>query len=489
MAFTIGIAVNLSAAQPIAGAQRDSEQRVLMVTLSTAGARARRPPGGVAPARHHFAVPARASRLVTIAMAAEPRLEDLFDFSLERSAVAKRSGWSLLSLTASRAKGVPPSPCNIAVLGAAGYGTTTVALTATALLAPFALLNIPDGAGRLLVGAETPTLAYSYVARIRRAGTVMAVVVTLVGGATAVAAMTPLPFWIGTLTASNLLFKVATIHLQYFQRTARFAKLDVVTEYGAVFAGLALAVPFGVGGMLGANSALTAVGAMVGWRDFSRYHRSASGVIEPPFWRRALALALPLLPSALLQWALLSVDSLLIFGFLGKAPTGAYSSAYSVASVALLMPLAANAVWYATAQRLLAQSKRQLFRYAVTVAALVTVVGIGLVVVAAIVGPVIGRDWLSAPAFRAVPRCLPWLVGGFAILTIAKLGEGILYACGRPRLILGAACAAAVCNLGLNLLWIPAYGIVGAAWATFVGYGALTVFMVGCALAVTRRLV
>jgi O-antigen/teichoic acid export membrane protein len=198
-------------------------------------------------------------------------------------------------------------------------------------------------------------------------------------------------------------------------------------------------------------------------------------------------LALPLLPGAFMQWALISVDSVLIFHYLGDGPTGAYSSAYSIASIAMLIPLALNSVWYATAQRLLARSVAALARFATGVGALVVFGGALLTAIAAAAGPLVTAKWLVEPVFRAVPECLPWLVVGFTLLALAKVAEGIVYAFGHPRLILAASVAAGAVNFGLNLLWIPAHGIVGAAWATAVGYGVLAGCLVLFAVATLAR--
>ena len=57
-------------------------------------------------------------------------------------------------------------PLALWILGAGGYGRVTVALAISAALVPLVLLNVPDGAARLVVSAPSPLVRLvSYTTR------------------------------------------------------------------------------------------------------------------------------------------------------------------------------------------------------------------------------------------------------------------------------------------------------------------------------------
>ncbi|RPI72685.1 MAG: flippase, partial [Geobacteraceae bacterium] len=48
---------------------------------------------------------------------------------------------------------------------------------------------------------------------------------------------------------------------------------------------------------------------------------------------------------------------------------------------------------------------------------------------------------------------------------------------GQNSISLQRTAMGAVVNVGLNLLWIPRYGVLGAAWASLIAYGVATFFL------------
>ncbi len=62
---------------------------------------------------------------------------------------------------------------------------------------------------------------------------------------------------------------------------------------------------------------------------------------------------------------------------------------------------------------------------------------------------------------------------GFLMNGIYFIAVNVLYAAGRTRTVAISVALAAAANVGLNLLLIPRFGLIGAAIATFVAFGAL----------------
>lgn len=407
---------------------------------------------------------------------------EIYEFGLAPTQLARRFGWAVLGLGLIRGKGLVSLPLALWVLGPSLYGRYSVTLAAASAIAPLALLNIPDGAGRLVVSAPSPETASSRLARIRRASLIAAAALVAGGASLGAALGSSVVFWAGVLAAATVAFKGGSVHLEYFQRTARLVRFQIVGEYLSVALGLALAAWLGLNGMLFGIAVVSGAVALAVWRSVS----VRAPADREPFWVPALRLSLPLLPVAFAQWALYSLDSLLIYRLLGPAPAGAYSAAYSIAAVALLLPFGLNAVWSSTAQRLLQTSPADLVRYTRFIAGILAAAGFVLVGGAAAAAPLL-RSALEDQSYADVPACVPWIAAGFIALAYAKLFEGVLYAHARPRAIFFAYVVGAVVNLALNLVWIRSFGIIGAAYATTVGYVATAAALAVMALADAAR--
>ena len=399
-------------------------------------------------------------------------IAEIFEFGLAPKQYFRRLGWSSLTMVLTRAKGILTLPLALLILGAGGYGTITVAVTLGSAIATLAVLNIPDGAARLIVGSD-PVRAESRLAKVR----VLSLVAT--GVLLAAAAVGGLAFgsyvatWACLTAAAGVVFKAGIVHMQYFQLAKRLSIYTVSTQYLASAVALPMALWLGPSGYLGGNAVVLGIAAIPPWLRM-RAHTSAAD--DTPFWLPATRLSLQLLPASLAQWALFSIDAVLVYDILGSNPAGAYSATYSIGAIGLVLPMALATVWPQTAQRLLAAG-HHLWRDALLrLTVIVAIVGALLIGLAFAAGPLLSA-LLEAPVYADVPTCVIWVVAGFVALSLARLMEGSLYAAGRPTSILVGYLVATGINVALNLVWIPAYGILGAAYATFASYLALAIFL------------
>jgi O-antigen/teichoic acid export membrane protein len=98
--------------------------------------------------------------------------------------------------------------------------------------------------------------------------------------------------------------------------------------------------------------------------------------------------------------------------------------------------------------------------------------GAGLACLAFFLGRnLIGTLLLSAQYEQAM-IVAPIVATGYLFLTSIHLFELKWYAFGQTRYILWHTLFGVVVNLALNVLLIPRLGIIGAAWATTIGYTA-----------------
>jgi O-antigen/teichoic acid export membrane protein len=176
---------------------------------------------------------------------------------------------------------------------------------------------------------------------------------------------------------------------------------------------------------------------------------------------------LPLVPSALFLWVTNFSDRLFLVKLADTHEVGLYSVGVRIASALVLLLTAFRLAWPAFAYSIEDDTAaRRTYAYVLTYLVLVTTwVATGL----ALLSPWIVQ-WIAAPAFESSSR----VVGPLAFSTVAFAGYMVVaIGVGRSRrtqfnwVVTGAA---AIVNVGLNLILIPPYGMMGAAIATIAAY-------------------
>jgi O-antigen/teichoic acid export membrane protein len=235
--------------------------------------------------------------------------------------------------------------------------------------------------------------------------------------------------------------------VRFYRPTAEaFLGGQVVAQFAAAFLGLAVARP-----------------ALLLWRD--------KHVLD-----RALRFALPLVPAALSTFVLSVSDRLIVEAQLGAEAVARYQVAYNVASMPMLLLSVLSSAWMprffglsdeAERRRVLASSRDALYRLMLPVVA-------GF----ACGAPLVLRIW--APSSYH-PSKLHFVVCLVLITAIPYAGQlavtRTLMAAGRTGASAVAALAAALANVGLNLVLVPRFGLEGCAFATLAAYAFLYVLL------------
>jgi len=246
--------------------------------------------------------------------------------------------------------------------------------------------------------------------------------------------------------------------------------------------GAALFMGFGLVG-LAATSALTnIVTSLALWRLAARPSVTASLAARttglptlagsgPRGWLRE---SWPLFVNQLLQGLFFKIDAVLLLPLAGAAAAGTYAAAYKVSegagivsstfTIALFPRLSrssdpATAPIPGEAPNPLANAYRLPLRLLLQLA-FPLAAGIALLS-EPIVALIAGREYLPDSAIALV------ILICYLPLSYANgLTQYVLIAAGRQRLLTGAFLAALIFNFGANLVLIPRFGYVGAAWVT-----------------------
>ncbi len=175
----------------------------------------------------------------------------------------------------------------------------------------------------------------------------------------------------------------------------------------------------------------------------------------------------PLIPTALFLWVTNFSDRIFLVRLADTTEVGLYSVGVRISSAMVLLLTAFRLAWPAFAYSIDDEREaRRTYAYVLTYLVAFTT---GVATALALLSPWI-VDWIAAPAFAESSK----VVGPLAFAAVA-FGGYIVVAIGIGRakrtqfnwVVTGAA---AVVNIGLNLLLIPPYGMMGAAVATVAAY-------------------
>jgi len=161
------------------------------------------------------------------------------------------------------------------------------------------------------------------------------------------------------------------------------------------------------------------------------------------------------------------VDMLLVNGFLGPAAVGLYAVGVGLVEKLWMISQAASTVLFPRVAAETDEQKRKEFTPLVTRTVL-WATGLGALALALL------SRWivllLYSEAFLPAVGALQALLAGIVALSAGRVLANDIAGRGFPGLNIYTGLAAVATNIVLNLLWIPRYGIVGAAWASTVSY-------------------
>jgi O-antigen/teichoic acid export membrane protein len=201
------------------------------------------------------------------------------------------------------------------------------------------------------------------------------------------------------------------------------------------------------------------------------YRREQLGLqLDRRLLREMNRFGLPLVPTALFLWTTNFSDRLFLVKLADTEEVGLYSVGVRIASAMVLLLTAFRLAWPAFAFSIEDEREaRRTYAYVLTYLVLVTT---WVATALTLLSPWI-VDWLAAPDFATAST----VVGPLAFAAVA-FGAYIVVAIGVGRarrtqfnwVVTGAAAAV---NVGLNLVLIPPYGMMGAAVATIAAYATM----------------
>ncbi|WP_448617020.1 lipopolysaccharide biosynthesis protein [Modestobacter sp. URMC 112] len=193
------------------------------------------------------------------------------------------------------------------------------------------------------------------------------------------------------------------------------------------------------------------------------------GLLDLPVLRRAVRFGLPLMIGGLSRFILDAGDRVVVQRLLGPVEAGRYQVGYTVGAIAVTVVMLTNQAWAAriaevtdAAERLelIGRSRDALY------AAFAPMV-VGTVLGAPLVLRLVAPASFRPSSLLAVVLLV--VLSGIPVVASLASGRALIIA-RRVRPLAVATGAAAVVNIGLNLLLVPHWGLLGSAGATTVAF-------------------
>ncbi len=257
--------------------------------------------------------------------------------------------------------------------------------------------------------------------------------------------------------------------LPSLQRTGRFVAVTTVATAGAQLTGLALVAfvrPTATAYLAGVAAGLAAAGLL--GLAFTGVDVSRLG--DRTLLRSAFRLAIPTVPHAMAIFVVAAGDRILIERLAGIDAVGRYHVAYVVGALGLTVAGAVNNAWAPLIYG--AADERRWEVLAGTTAALYRLAGLCAAAIA--LGCPVGLLILAPGAYD--PLALTATSAVVALSLLAYVGylsnAHPVFQLRRVWPLAWITPLSAAANIALNLLLIPRFGLVGAAYATVATYGA-----------------
>lgn len=395
----------------------------------------------------------------------------LFENSTLRQTILKNTFWMSFGQIASRLIRAVVIIYAARILGAAGYGVFSYALSLAGFFTIFSDIGLTPFLTR--ESAKAPELRMTYIATsftLKLCLVAINSIIILV----AVPFITKMPGAIPLLPFLIVLFAFDSIRDFSFAVTRSIQKME--TEAGInILTNIAI-LAFGLGALFffGTAKALmiaytvgTGIGMIIGlwtlrsyfhkfWTSFSKAH------VKP-----ILLEAWPFGVSALLSTIMLNTDTIMLGAMRTEAEVGYYSAAQRIISILYLIPGFLSVSVFPVMAQLAIKNKERFVGVlekalrAVLLVAFPIALG-GAVLASPLILFIFGKEYLPAAVTLQI-----LLFNVFFVFPGSIINNGI-FAFGKQKQLLVAFAIGGIGNVILNFLLIPTFGIAGSAAATIV---------------------
>jgi O-antigen/teichoic acid export membrane protein len=224
--------------------------------------------------------------------------------------------------------------------------------------------------------------------------------------------------------------------------------------------------------MVGRIAGYSIVTALVGLY-FLQYHlRSGKTFINRHYWWLAVSYAVPVIPHTLASSLLANSDRILINQYIGRTEAGIYAFAYQLGSIVLLLWGATNTAWSPWYFEKMKEANYTLIRLRTRqyLGGFTAVTAVFIILSPFLV------TMVTSEAYADAKRIVPIIMASSFLSLLYGFYANIEFYERKTVYISIATIGSAAINIGLNLLLLPRFSYLVAAWTTLIAYLCLFAF-------------
>jgi O-antigen/teichoic acid export membrane protein len=259
----------------------------------------------------------------------------------------------------------------------------------------------------------------------------------------------------------------ASLRVVHQLRVRNWFPMVVLTLNSVLWAVAVVVIYLADGGVVALAVAMTVIGALTATLQAYAAVRIAKPNLRPTREAtiRLARVGLPVGIAGLLVLAYAKIDQVLVFAIGGSSEAGLYGAQYRIVEQAQLVPISLMTTLLPILTAAWARDRARAKRIAWLSAEYLTVASLGGLAVALVVSEKLtvllyGQDFAEAAPALAV------LSGAFVFICFGYLTTNMILIVGRQRLLVVVGVIGLLVNVVGNVILIPAWGFMGAAWMT-----------------------
>jgi O-antigen/teichoic acid export membrane protein len=266
----------------------------------------------------------------------------------------------------------------------------------------------------------------------------------------------------------------ASLRVVHQLRVRNWFPMVVLTLNSVLWAAAVVAIYLLDGGVVALAIAMTVIGALTATLQALAAIKIAKPNLRPTreATMRLARVGVPVGIAGLLVLAYAKIDQVLVFAIGGSTDAGLYGAAYRIVEQAQLVPTSLLTTLLPILTASWAKDRLRTKRIAWLSAEYLTVASLGGLAVALVVSEQL-TSLLYGADFAAAGPALAVLSGAFVFICFGYLTTSMILIVGQQRLLVIVGIIGLLVNVAGNLILIPLWGFMGAAWMTLLTEGVI----------------
>jgi O-antigen/teichoic acid export membrane protein len=268
----------------------------------------------------------------------------------------------------------------------------------------------------------------------------------------------------------------ASLRVTHQLRVSNWVPMAILTLNSVLWAAAVIVIYFAGGGLVPLAIAMTVTSVLTATLQAIAAVKIARPSLRPSreATMRLARVGLPVGVSGLLVLAYARIDQLLVFSIAGSTAAGLYGAEYRIVEQAHLVPVSLMTTLMPILAAAWTTNRERALRITWLAAEYLTIASLGGLAVSLVVARPV-TVLLYGEDFASAAPALPVLAGAFVFICFGYLTGNLVLIAGLQRRLVAIGLVGLVVNVAGNLVLIPAWGFMGAAWMTLATEAAVVI--------------